>query len=226
MTPQSTDAGGSGTADVEAVLEELDSEPAGLENERVQFFLRHQPLILEWQSIASEAWAEVERALASLGPDLIDAGAAQAGFLVGDRILGKDALGPVLYRDAWCFEHQEIPSVGYAIGWDSHADPTGTWPKTSRPYCGILAGGPSSEVRARFRATLKEVAAEFDWQSDPLLEGFKTGRDWSVYRRFDSSDTWYQDVPNWRASIASFTCRTARLWAPVIEEGVRRHRSA
>ena len=211
---------------VDEVLEELDRDAtqSGLENERIQFFLKHQPLILEWQALADETWAEVKKTLADLEVELADGRAAAAGFNVAARIVGEDRKGPVLYRTSWCPEMAGEPHVGFMIGWDTKPDPSGAWPNTSRPYYGILAGGVSDEDKRRLRLALKPFATDRLKRADPVLDKFQLGWQWSVYRRFDPSAKWYEDIPKWRAAIADSFARAATMWADVIDRGLEAFR--
>lgn len=204
------------------VLRELDDDDgttSGLENERIQFFLKHQPLILEWQALADETWAEVKKTLADLEVELGDRASA-AGFSVATRIVGEDRKGPVLYRANWCLEAAGEPHVGFMIGWDNRPDPSGTWPNTSRPYYGILAGGRSDEDKHRLREALKPFAADRLKGADPELDNFKLGTMWTVYRRLDASAKWYVDVAQWRGTIADSFVKSATIWADVIDKGL------
>ena len=203
------------------VLRELDDDAtkSGLENERIQFFLKHHPLILEWQALANETWAEVKNTLADLEVELGDRASA-AGFSVATRVVGQDPMGPVLYRANWCLEVAGEPDVGFTIGWDSRPDPSGTWPKTSRPYYGILPGGVSDEDKRRLRHAHKPFAADSLKRSDPMLEGFQLGNPWAVYLRFDASAKWYVDIARWRGTIADSFVKAATIWADVIDEGL------
>lgn len=210
------------------VLRELDDDDgttSGLENVRIQFFLKHQSLILEWQALADETWGEVKKTLADLEVELGER-ASGAGFSVAARIVGEDREGPVLYRANWCPEVAGEPHVGFAIGWDSKPDPSGIWPNTSRPYYGILAGGVSDEDKRRLREALRPFAADFLKRSDPIVERFKLGNQWTVYRRLDAPAKWYEDIGLWRATIADAFVRAATSWAEVIDQGLEVFRGA
>ena len=143
---------------------------------------------------------------------------------VAARIVGEDRKGPVLYRASWCPEVAGEPHVGFTIGWDSRPDPSGTWPNTGRPYYGILVGGVSDEDKRRLRLALKPFAADRLKHADPVLEKFQLGSQWTVYRRLDPSAKWYENIPQWRATIADSFVKAATAWADVIDRGLEAFR--
>lgn len=211
--------------EVDDVLRELDNEEgaSGLENGRIQFFLRHQPLFAEWQPLPDETWAEVARSLGDLREEVADGLGAEAGFEIGVRVVGEDRRGPVLFRPTWCLVSPGEPTVGFLIGWDRRPDPTGTWPTATRPYRGILCATTTPEGR-RLRETLKPLAASRLKGGDARFDGFQEGINWSVYGRFEPATKWWEDVPGWRAGIVKSFLAAAGVWAPVIDQAVEVYR--
>jgi hypothetical protein len=154
---------------LEAALEE--ESGSGLNNERLQFFFRHQPMIQTWQALATEAWTEVAAAMRSLYEDLAGGTSVPDGFSLLRSLPDRDAHGPVLYREDWCVTDPAVPDLVWVLWWDKAPDPSGSW--GSRPYSGLLPTG--TETGRRLRPLLKPMVRERLRGKDPVDAGFELG---------------------------------------------------
>ena len=200
----------------------LDEEPgSGLENVRVQFFLRHQSRIQQWVNLAPEAWAAVAASLQRLYDDLVE-GAVPAGFLVARVVLGRDERGPVLYRPEWCLSDPELPDLAWALWWDKFPDPTGEW--GSKPYCGLIPSATTTGRRVR-NEYLKPLVADRLARGRPADAGFQKRGSCAVARSFAVRERWYEALQAWRQGVLDEFITGAVSWEPVATEAVRNARS-
>lgn len=199
-----------------------DSElPAGepstaLDDARLRFFLEHQEQIREWAALATEVQEAVEGLLRELRVDLLDdPRLAELGIRIATNVSGEFPTGPVLYRPAWSSGVDEYPDVGIAMGWDGRVDPAGVWPKSSRPYLGVLASHQTDRGRA-IETRLRTVAPGHINDEPRFLKGSH----WIVYRPFTSNRDWWRDIPAWRTWLTDQLVATWTRWAPLVDDAI------
>lgn len=192
-------------------------EPStALDDERLRFFLEHQEQIREWASLAVEVQNAVDSLLRDLRFDLFDDPRIEAlGIRVASSVSGETPTGPVLYRPAWSVDADATPDVGIAMGWDGRVDPAGVWPKTNRPYVGVLCSHQTEPGKA-IEARLRLVAAG-RLSGEPR---FRTGSHWVVYRLVTSSKDWWENLPKWRQGLVEELLATWRRWAELVDDAV------
>jgi hypothetical protein len=192
-------------------------EPStALDDARLRFFLEHQEQIREWAALAGEVQEKVEGLLRELRVDLVDEPrVAELGIRIATNVSGEYPTGPALYRPAWASGLDETPDVAIAMGWDGRVDPAGVWPKTSRPYVGVLASHHSDRGRA-IEASIRNVALGHINDEPKFLKGSH----WIVYRPLAPNKDWWRDIPAWRAWLADQLLATWSRWAPLVDEAV------
>ncbi len=200
------------------LAEALDDEAAdGLDNPRLRFFFENQPLLVEWNLLAGEAFAQVTSTLRDLGDELGDGRAEAAGFMIADRLPGIEVQGPVLYRPAWCLGDDQ-PQIGFFLGWYRRVDPTGTWPGSTRPYYGVLtADTPAGKALKQVARPVIEARLK---SGDLAMARFVKGTQFLTYRVIESPADWWKAVPEWRQRIADEMLQAAAAWAPVVDSVV------
>lgn len=179
-----------------------------LDDERLQFFLRHRDEIREWAAIEREVVVATREILASVQDHLderlatVDSGATTA------RRDGGKYERIVALRAGW------PDGVGVSLEWDSGVDPFGSW----LPKFGILFLNEDPVLQAA-RLRVASLAA-----STPALTaaGFKVpgDRNWPGVRWVPKSKDWWKDVDAWTSSIVESLVDLWPIAAPLIDQAL------
>lgn len=193
---------------------------SNLEDEPVRFFLEHQHQIAEWAQLADAAHEATANVLRDFRGDLaVDGRVAERGIQVGDHVLGEPATGPVLYRSEWA-PAGEAPDVAVGLGWDGPVDPARVWPRTSRPYSGILTSHRSERgltIEQKLRAHADTAYGGGSGSERPRV---RAGTYWIVYRPVESPTDWWRDIPAWKMEWIDRLLRDWDQWAPLIDTAI------
>ena len=122
-----------------------------LDDERVQFYLRHAEQIEQWASLRSAAASAVDGWLADLVPHIEEL-ARELGSDVRVGVNVGDDVGYPLYRlthSAWGFDGQDDPPASIALEWVRART---TISGASKPYVGLRAP-KTHDIGARLRAS-------------------------------------------------------------------------
>jgi hypothetical protein len=179
-----------------------------LDNERLQFFLRHRDDIREWAAIEAEVALATRDILAACQAD------------IGERLGVIDPSAEVVRHDGGRYERilarrpMWPDGIGVALEWETSVDPFGgVLPKFG---VFVLAGDPEAEPAKQRMVTLARESAAF------RAGGFKVPGDqvWPAVRRVAKSSTWWQDPDAWAGGIVD---ALVELWpggARIIDEAL------
>ena len=180
-----------------------------LDDERIQFFLRHRDDILAWASIEKDVVAATREILAQCQPDL------------DERLRAIDPTVEVIRRDGSRYERilARRPGwpegVGVALEWETGVDPFGG----SRPKHGIFVftGDTSAEPLRQRMVAIAGRSARL------RAAGYKIPGDqtWPANRFEAKSTTWWQHPDAWTAGIID---ALVELWpeaAAIIDQALR-----
>jgi hypothetical protein len=180
-----------------------------LDDERIQFFLRHRDDILAWASIEKEVTAATREMLAGLLPDIDERiRAMDPTAETGRHDGGRQYERLMVRRSNWPV------GVGVTLEWESGVDPFGG----SRPKYGIFfVNADPALLTAR-----QSIVAACRASSAVASAGYKPGDSyWPIVQYVPKSPTWWQDPDAWLAPIANAMVDLWPLAAPMIDEALR-----
>ena len=178
-----------------------------LDDERVQFFLRHRNDIKQWADIERDVVAATRELLGGIQP------------AVEERVNAMDPLAETVRHDGGRYERIIVrrptwpAGVGVTIEWESGVDPFGR----SLPKFGIFfLGGDPAYAGARVAITTLARAS-----TTLRTAGYRPGDNyWPIVQYVKKSATWWHDPDAWLAPITDALVDLWPLAAPIIDEGL------
>ena len=159
-----------------------------LDDERIQFFLRHRNDIRAWMQIEPDVTAAVRIVLAELQP------------VIEERLVAIDANVTTSRRDGGRWERIMArrpvwpEQVGVTLEWEAGVDPFGS----ALPKVGVIFLSDRPESIPGYGSFAEACRADDGLRS----AGFKPAdRVWPVMRRVAKSNDWWRDVETWTAGI-------------------------
>jgi hypothetical protein len=178
-----------------------------LDNERVQFFLRHRDDILEWAGIEREVTAATRELLAGLQAVIAERLAEAGEVVVVTRRDGGRYERILVQRPGW------PAGVGIALEWEMGVDPFGRSVPKFGPF--VLSSDPAV---ATAHVTIDRVARA---STELAALGYKSGDGvWPVVQYLRKSSTWWQDPEAWLTPIADALFGLWFIAAQMIDESL------
>ena len=179
-----------------------------LDDERIQFFLRHRDDIRGWAAIEPDVATAVRQILA----------ATQAE--IESRIVAIDAESTTARRDGGRWERIMVrrpawpEEMGVSVEWETRVDPFGG----ALPKVGVILLSDAPEL-GRVRQNVVDLAS-----GNATLHalGYRIPAEhvWPVMRRVPKSRDWWQDSDAWTAGIVDSVVELWPLAAPYVDQAL------
>jgi hypothetical protein len=180
-----------------------------LDDEPLQFYLRHRSRIEEWASLRERVSAATAEAFMGLRPR-IEALARELG--VESRLENTDAQWPryVLLRPEWRAADGSLVGL-VALEIDKRKVMADS--PSDSPYVGIRM----LDVKGRGRSLRDEVLAE-DWRKKGYTKGLEYAGVQVVYHRVTATPGWWEDPEAWEVSLVDALRNVWRDFSGLIDQ--------
>lgn len=198
-------------------MQEESTAPASspLDDDRIQFYLRHRDAIKEWAAIESDLHAATHQIMLSL---ISPAEVRIRELDPSVSVLGKGLDGNwpriAAYRESWARLPATEPLAAVTLEWTLKVDPTGG----ALPTYGIRiqADEPNAKPMADvFRTLAKDNTAAAQDGFKPMPYAW-----WPVYKRTPPIPEWWQNVEAFSEEYLSRFATAWRVLAPIVDQAI------
>jgi hypothetical protein len=175
-----------------------------LDDERIQFFLRHRDDIKAWADIEPQVAEAVREILAGLQPEIEERLQAVDADVSVARRDNKNWERIQAYRGSW-------PDwCGVTLEWLTDVDPFGS----SLPKLGVFIVGEPDDVDAGRQAFVE--ASEADSQLARAGYRVTHNKVWPVAARVEKSRDWWKNPDGWTDALVEDFVQLWSLSAPLV----------